>query len=180
MSEQPKPVGYMHKWPNGKTAFTTHEKPPSGFDGWNAVTTPLYAELDMIPTEESMRAYHLLNQAVEAMEALHSKIEPDEECEDGIVPAAALRAFVDAHAELLYRRKSLAPKAWGHAIPWPATGRWYAIDREGMATLCSGEADAIKNAKDAAEQFPRRAPYVAAQLLALPAGWTIVPIESPK
>lgn len=44
MSEQPKPVAYMHKWPNGKTAFTATEKPPGGFDGWNAVITPLYAE----------------------------------------------------------------------------------------------------------------------------------------
>lgn len=71
--------------------------------------------------------------------------------------------------------KPSPPKAWERPSPENTKGRWYAIDREGMATLCADEADAIKNAKAAAEQFPRRAPYVAAQLVALPVGWKIVP-----
>lgn len=104
-----KPIAYMHKWPNGKAALTRTEKPPGGFDGWAAVTTPLYA-----------------------------------------APPSAVAS----------------------------AGRWYAIDFEGMATLCADEADARKNAKEAAEQFPRRAPYVAAQLVALPAGWKMTPIRS--
>lgn len=56
--------------------------------------------------------------------------------------------------------------------------RWYAIDREGMATLCASAEDARKTVKEANEQFPRRAPYLAAQLVVLPVGWKIVPIQS--
>lgn len=161
MSEQAKPVAYMHKWPNGKTAFTPTEKPPGGFDGWNAVTTPLYAELDMVPSEEGMRAYQLLNQALEAMEALHSTIEPDEECEDGIVPAKSLRVFVDAHADLLYRRESLAFSGIV-ATPddaYPAAARAVALH---LSEFCDTSlpfpdmiADAARKAFDALESVRR-------------------------
>lgn len=54
--------------------------------------------------------------------------------------------------------------------------RWYAVDNMGIATLCVNEADAQKTAREATEQFPRRAPYIAAQLVVLPVGWRIVPI----
>lgn len=55
--------------------------------------------------------------------------------------------------------------------------RWYAIDNMGVATLCRNEADALQNAIDGDEQFPRRAPYVATQLVVLPVGWKMVPVE---
>lgn len=51
----------------------------------------------------------LLGRAVDVMTALHSAIEPmdDEEEVPGRVPPAAMRAFADAHAKLLYERARL-------------------------------------------------------------------------
>jgi hypothetical protein len=53
-------------------------------------------------------AEHLLNEALEEMEVLHASMIPnDSEQMDAIVPAAAVRRFVDAHARLLYERRQL-------------------------------------------------------------------------
>lgn len=63
---------------------------------------------DSISTTEGYAAYSLLARALDAMEALHSSITPDEDCDEGIVPAAALRQFVDTHAMLLHERERAA------------------------------------------------------------------------
>lgn len=49
----------------------------------------------------------------------------------------------------------------------PTAGRWYVINREGLATLCRDEEDARTVAAEADEQFPRRRPHIAAQLAPL-------------
>lgn len=47
-----------------------------------------------------------LDEALMAMSALHDSLEPnDNGQQDAIVPAAALRDFVDTHARLLFERK---------------------------------------------------------------------------
>lgn len=56
-----------------------------------------------------MDATLLLDQAIKAMEKLHESLVPnDNEEQDAMVPAFAVREFVDAHAALLYERKRLA------------------------------------------------------------------------
>lgn len=52
-------------------------------------------------------AADLLNDAIAAMEKLHASMVPDERAEDAIVPPAAVREFVDAHARLLFERKRI-------------------------------------------------------------------------
>ena len=49
--------------------------------------------------------------------------------------------------------------------PTPKFGaRWYCVSRIGMATLCTGEPDAIKTAADADSLYPGAGPHLAAQL----------------
>ena len=43
--------------------------------------------------------------------------------------------------------------------------RWYMVDKDGMATLCTGREDAEKEAKDANMAWPHRAPHRAVQLV---------------
>lgn len=54
-----------------------------------------------------MNAAELLNDAIAAMAKLHGSMTPDERAENAIVPPAAVREFVDAHARLLYEREHL-------------------------------------------------------------------------
>ena len=51
-----------------------------------------------------MIALQLLDDAIAAMAELHGAITPDENEDDAMVPAAAMRKFVDAHARLMYER----------------------------------------------------------------------------
>ena len=44
-------------------------------------------------------------------------------------------------------------------------GRWYMVDKIGMATLCSNRADAEQEAKDATLCYPHMAPHRAVQLV---------------
>ena len=37
--------------------------------------------------------------------------------------------------------------------------RWYVVDRDGLATLCASESDALHVAEDARLQWPQRGPY---------------------
>ena len=43
--------------------------------------------------------------------------------------------------------------------------RWYMVDKDGMATLCTGREDAEKEAKDANMAWPHRAPHRAVQFV---------------
>jgi len=43
--------------------------------------------------------------------------------------------------------------------------RWYMIDKDGMATLCTDREDAEKEAKDANMAWPHTAPHRAVQLV---------------
>ena len=43
-------------------------------------------------------------------------------------------------------------------------GRWYMVDKIGMATLCSNRADAEQEAKDATLCYPHMAPHCAVLL----------------
>lgn len=45
------------------------------------------------------------------------------------------------------------------------TARWYMIDKDGMATLCTDREDAEKEAKDANMAWPHTAPHRAVQLV---------------
>lgn len=56
-----------------------------------------------------MNAAALLNDAIAAMAKLHDSMTPDERAENAIVPPAAVREFVDAHARLLYERNRMPP-----------------------------------------------------------------------
>ncbi|MGW8304323.1 MAG: hypothetical protein ACWGIK_00665 [Achromobacter pulmonis] len=47
--------------------------------------------------------------------------------------------------------------------------RWYAVDRDGAATLCTCEEDARDTAEESARMFPNCAPYTAVQLVPAPA-----------
>ena len=51
----------------------------------------------------------------------------------------------------------------GHA----AEARWYCVSRDGMATLCTCEADAKVEAANARESYPRNGPYRAVRLAAV-------------
>ncbi len=52
-------------------------------------------------------------------------------------------------------------------------GRWYMINRDGMATLCADREDAEKEAKDADMAWPHSGPHRAVQLVeASTAGFT--------
>lgn len=44
---------------------------------------------------------------------------------------------------------------------------YYSIDNSGMATLCADLQDAIESAKEYAELYPKRAPYVVAMMVAV-------------
>lgn len=52
---------------------------------------------------------------------------------------------------------------------------WYAIDKHGRATLCANKDDANLMARQYAAEYPLCAPYRAAQLVEVPAGWRVVP-----
>mgnify|MGYP006370316007 CR=1 FL=1 len=43
--------------------------------------------------------------------------------------------------------------------------RWYCVDSWGIATLCANEADAYKMAKECAQAFTLRGPYLVQQLV---------------
>ena len=45
------------------------------------------------------------------------------------------------------------------------TARWYMVDKDGMATLCTDREDAEKEAKDADMAWPHTAPHRAVQLV---------------
>ena len=45
------------------------------------------------------------------------------------------------------------------------TGRWYMVNRDGMATLCTDRADAEKEAADAQSVWPHMGPHRAVQLV---------------
>lgn len=47
--------------------------------------------------------------------------------------------------------------------------RWYAVGRDGAATLCTCEEDARETAAESAQLFPNCAPYTAVQLIPAPA-----------
>lgn len=107
----------FERWATGETIDVSRGpktyKFPSARFAWaawqaRASAAPEPPQGDIVSSEEGYRAYSLLARAIDAMEALHSEIEPDEECENGIVPAATMRKFVDAHAELLHERERLA------------------------------------------------------------------------
>lgn len=53
----------------------------------------------------------LLNDAIDAMAELHRSMTPDDLYENMLVPPAALRRFVDAHARLMYERARLTHNA---------------------------------------------------------------------
>ena len=44
-------------------------------------------------------------------------------------------------------------------------GRWYMVNKDGMATLCTDRADAEKEAADAQSVWPHMGPYRAVQLV---------------
>lgn len=65
----------------------------------------------------------LLNDAILAMADLHGSVTTDEREENWLIPPAALRIFVDAHARLLYERERVDPAPMeGHSadlsLPW--------------------------------------------------------------
>tara|TARA_R110000823_G_scaffold225669_3_gene353428 strand:- start:1916 stop:2185 length:270 start_codon:yes stop_codon:yes gene_type:complete len=60
------------------------------------------------------------------------------------------------------RRFAQACAAAGRAMP--ADARWYALDRDGVATLCANEDDAQRTADESRAAFPRNAPYRAVQM----------------
>lgn len=41
----------------------------------------------------------------------------------------------------------------------PLPARWYCVSRDGLATLCASEQNAIEMAADCARDYPRQAPY---------------------
>ena len=49
----------------------------------------------------------LLNCALLAMAELHDSMTPDEREENAILPAAAVRKFVDSHARLMFERERM-------------------------------------------------------------------------
>ena len=49
----------------------------------------------------------LLNGALLAMAELHDSMTPDEREENAILPAAAVRKFVDSHAMLMFERERM-------------------------------------------------------------------------
>jgi len=51
----------------------------------------------------------LLNGALLAMAELHDSMTPDEREENAILPAAAVRKFVDSHARLMFERERMTP-----------------------------------------------------------------------
>lgn len=51
------------------------------------------------------------------------------------------------------------------SIQTVADGRWYMVNRDGMATLCASKADAEKEAADAQRFWPHMGPHRAVQLV---------------
>lgn len=47
----------------------------------------------------------------------------------------------------------------------PAELRWYCVSKDGMATLCANQSDAINTAKDSERFWPSGSPYKAVQLM---------------
>lgn len=45
--------------------------------------------------------------------------------------------------------------------------RWYCVSKDGMATLCANQSDAINTAKDSEQFWPSGSPYKAVQLMAV-------------
>lgn len=46
--------------------------------------------------------------------------------------------------------------------------RWYSVSKDGVATLCVDEADAIETAAESQQMYPRNGPYRAVQMVPLP------------
>ena len=59
------------------------------------------------------------------------------------------------------------PAALAHHTEQPLemVGRWYMVNRDGMATLCTDQADAEKEAADAQSVWPHMGPHRAVQLV---------------
>ena len=55
----------------------------------------------------------------------------------------------------------------GKTAALPVAPRWYCVSRDGMATLCTCEADAKVEAANARESYPRNGPYRAVRLAAV-------------
>ena len=53
----------------------------------------------------------------------------------------------------------------GHEMTEAQMGRWYMVNRDGMATLCTDRADAEKEAADAQSVWPHMGPHRAARLV---------------
>ena|SRR3990167_2859649 len=53
----------------------------------------------------------------------------------------------------------------GHEMTESQIGRWYMVNRDGMATLCTDQADAEKEAADAQSVWPHMGPHRAVQLV---------------
>jgi hypothetical protein len=45
------------------------------------------------------------------------------------------------------------------------TPRWYCVSKDGLATLCTGEDDAIETAEQSDIRFPQQSPHTAARLI---------------
>ncbi|WP_313080574.1 hypothetical protein [Pulveribacter sp.] len=50
------------------------------------------------------------------------------------------------------------------------TARWYMVNKDGMATLCTDRADAEKEAADAQAAWPSMGPHRAVELVEMEAG----------
>jgi hypothetical protein len=62
----------------------------------------------------------------------------------------------------------------GHEMTEAQMGRWYMVNRDGMATLCADREDAEKEAADAQSVWPHMGPHRAVQLPAVagkPVAW---------
>lgn len=77
-------------------------------------------------------------------------------------------AFEDIPGIAEYVRKS-RPVASAQDDAKDVDARWYAVGRDGAATLCTCEEDARETAAESAQLFPNCAPYTAVQLIPAPA-----------
>jgi hypothetical protein len=74
----------------------------------------------------------------------------------------------------LYRLSPVAPL---QAAPMQSSARWYSLSREGIATLCTDEADARSAANHSNGAWPSAGPHRAVQLVELAA---VAQAEPPK
>ena len=65
------------------------------------------------------------------------------------------------HARIAELEAQLEAIGAVRTMPW----RWYSVDKDGMATLCTDREDAEQEAKDANMAWPHTAPHRAVQLL---------------